>query len=326
MHRKFFASLGVVALVGLSACGSGSSVAKPTAPPSAAPVTSSSPAPSSEAESSTPSSEPTSEAPTSSPAAEPTTAAPQPEAEEETPAAAPNLSTEVAAPGTNCGTVNASSASAFVFGGPTSCQEAMTVMQKFDLMMPNSDFQDGRRTTPTHATVDGYDCKQDNVLARDTGTYATCVHPGHGGYIQLRISSLQPIPGHVANAPWSNAVNKYVFAPAGSSKNIACWTSDGFNVTCEVSTGRGSEIPEGYYGPGGYIVTNLVTMGGDTVDISEGGLQGVTAEMDAAIPIDIGTTVNFFDFSCQPLSIDSVTCRSSTGKGFTISPNGVTEQ
>ncbi len=323
MRRKLFASLGVAALVGLSACGSGSSVAKPTALPSSAPITSSSPAPSA-TESSSPAAEPTTEAPSSSPAAEPTTAAPTPESDEETVAAAPNLSTEVAAPGTNCGRVNASEFSAFVFGGPTSCQEAMTVMQKFDLMMTPDHFQDGKRTTPAQATVDGYECKQDNVIARDTGTYATCVHPGHGGYIQLRVSSLQPIPGHVANVPWSSAVSKYVFAPAGSSKNIACWTTNGFTVTCEVSTGRA--VPPANGKVGGYVATNLVTLGGDTVDISEGGLQGVTAEMDAAIPIDIGTTVNFYDFSCQPLSVDSVTCRSSAGKSFTISPQGVVEQ
>lgn len=85
-------------------------------------------------------------------------------------------------------------------------------------------------------------------------------------------------------------------------------------------------MPEGYYGPGGYIVTNLVTLGGYTVKISESGLQDTTPEMAAAAPIDIGTTVNFYDFSCQPLSVDSVTCRSSKGKGFTISPNGVVEQ
>lgn len=128
MRRHLFASVGLVALLGLTACGVGSNQADSSASSSASPSVSASASASASAPAS-----PTAAESTAATSAEPTVAAtPEPTAAAPS-SQAPAASQQLAAPGTNCGVADASRTtnSVYVFGGQVSCDEALSTMRAF---------------------------------------------------------------------------------------------------------------------------------------------------------------------------------------------------
>lgn len=322
MRRHLFASVGLVALLGLTACGAGSNQADSfaSASASASPSVSASAA----ATASAPASPTAAESP-AGPSAEPTvTPTPEPTATAPT-SQAPIASQQLAAPGTNCGVADASRTtnSVYVFGGQVSCDEALSTMRAFLPSMTDNIGAQG----PGSAEIGGFTCQESNRTSRETGTYATCINAVTAAYVELR-GGVEPIPGLVADSSLYTVSNvpgaAYAFTPTGSQSGLlGCSTLSGADVTCEIirpnDTVPGNPV-------GGYIKTWKVSMDPvNGVRVEEGGTQqGLPASTEAR-PLDVGTTINFLGFSCQPLSTESITCVGSSGHQFTISPAGVTQ-
>ncbi|WP_237201980.1 hypothetical protein [Rothia nasimurium] len=180
---------------------------------------------------------------------------------------------------------------------------------------------------PGSAEIGGFTCQESNRTSRETGTYATCVNAVTAAYVELR-GGVEPIPGLVADSSLYTVSNvsgaAYAFTPTGSQGGLlGCSTLSGADVTCEIvrpnDTVAGNPV-------GGYIKTWKVSMDPvNGVRVEEGGTQQGLPVSTEARSLDVGTTINFLGFSCQPLSTESIMCVGSSGHQFTISPAGVTQ-
>lgn len=308
MPNKLFVSCTTIALLGLVACGSNAhqaessessttevaNSASASASPSSASTVATSSASASNAE--------TALAEASSPASD-------------------KASGSVAVPGTNCGLAEDDgydfSAYTYVFGGPVSCKEALETVRGY---------WETRKATGADWTqsisVGSYRCEGNERMSPVTGTTVRCTDPISGGYIHERLG-VEPIPGYIAE-PHSFYIGQqnsdfyYAWSADVISGQLACGTQSGTEVTCEVIQRNPAAT--------GYLKTWRVMFGATgKIEISEGGTQDSLAGLYNAQPLDVGTTLNFIGFSCQPQAANKMQCMGENGAGFTISPDGVTQ-
>lgn len=324
MNLRRFIGLTALASLALTGCSLSGSVPEPTAMPAtsaaASPTasTTTSAIASSEVTSASITAEPaaptTEPAPNSEPAPAPSS---KPEPSDSVNNPATMASTEIAAPGTNCGASDPAKPQVvvYIFGGDVSCATALEVVREYNHIASTQDLFTYSRDGVAEG-IQGYTCGVNRGYAGGvaivSGQMTLCTNDATAGYVEVRSASERIIPGYTASV--SKHINLKMDGDAGievtfqtPSGNIKCrGVYEKQDITCYTRTADG-------------------ILHGAALAPSGAARYETASESDRsfeAISVDAGTSMNALGVSCVPQGADAIRCINSTN-GFTLSAAGI---